>query len=358
MELVRPLPKSSKHQYILVILDYATRYPEAVPLHTMATKGIARKLVLLFSRVGIPEEILTIQGTPFMSKPSGLLDVDREMWEQQPSPPRMLVEHVDKMQTRMATLWTLVHTTPRDVPLGEQLSPAEKQELRELVSRNQDIFSDEPGTTDLVQHHIITEPGKKVTLRPYCIPKARREAVRAEVQYCPWEHRCPLQEDYAVVPGHPSLPVELRGGMCGSQPEEVRRLVVESRYNMVIFGRIDGFSRKIMYLDAATDNRASTAINFFMESTRVNGVPSRVCGDQGVENMDIANFMFSTRGTGRASFISGKRSNIYGVMSGLQCPASSLMCCTNWKKMDCSTSQTHSISSVFTLYSFHASKQP
>ena len=69
LDLVGPLPKSSRgHQYILVILDYATRYPEAIPLRTMASKGIARELVLMFSRVGIPEEILTDQGTPFMSR--------------------------------------------------------------------------------------------------------------------------------------------------------------------------------------------------------------------------------------------------------------------------------------------------
>lgn len=45
MDLVGPLVKSTKgHQYILVILDYATRYPEA-----MASKGIAKDLVMSFS---------------------------------------------------------------------------------------------------------------------------------------------------------------------------------------------------------------------------------------------------------------------------------------------------------------------
>ena len=69
MDLVGPLPRSSGgFQYILAVLDYATRYPEAIPLRTMATKGIARELVLMFTRVGIPEEILTDQGTPFMSR--------------------------------------------------------------------------------------------------------------------------------------------------------------------------------------------------------------------------------------------------------------------------------------------------
>ena len=357
MDLVGPLPKSSRgHQYILVILDYATRYPEAIPLRTMASKGIARELVLMFSRVGIP---LTDQGTPFMSRimkdlcklmqikqlrtsvyhpqtdglverfnrtlkqmlkkvmeadgrnwdqllpylmfsirevpqsstghspfellygrrPRGLLDIAKEAWEQQPSPHRTMVEHVGDMRDRMATLWPLVRehmqeaqvaqarvynrgaqqrdfqpgdkvlvlvpttectflarwngpyevlekvgevnyrvrqpgrrsptqiyhvnllkkwnardvlcsippkatseTGPAKVPLGEQLSPAQRQELMELVDQNQDVFSSEPGHTNLVQHHIITEPGKKVKLRPYRIPEARREAVRTEVK--------------------------------------------------------------------------------------------------------------------------------------------------------------------------------
>ncbi|XP_026135190.1 uncharacterized protein LOC113113261 [Carassius auratus] len=77
-------------------------------------------------------------------------------------------------------------------------------------------------------------------------------------------------------------------------------------YNLIIFGGVDGFSRKVLYLDAATNNRASTAFSFFFEATQLHGVPSRVRGDQGVENLDIAYFMFARRGTGRASFISGK----------------------------------------------------
>ncbi|KAG9272302.1 hypothetical protein AMEX_G13287 [Astyanax mexicanus] len=78
------------------------------------------------------------------------------------------------------------------------------------------------------------------------------------------------------------------------------------RYNIVIFGGVDGYSRKVMYLSAATNNRASTAYHFFCQATQKYGVPSRVRGDQGVENVDIARFMFSTRGTDRGSFISGK----------------------------------------------------
>ncbi|XP_057195726.1 uncharacterized protein LOC130557734 [Triplophysa rosa] len=69
MDLVGPLPKSARgHEHILVIVDYATRYPEAIPLRKATAKNIAKELFLMFSRVGIPAEILTDQGTPFMSR--------------------------------------------------------------------------------------------------------------------------------------------------------------------------------------------------------------------------------------------------------------------------------------------------
>lgn len=53
---------------ILVICDYATRYPEAIPLHSIDAETITEELVQFFSRVGIPKEILTDQGTTFTSK--------------------------------------------------------------------------------------------------------------------------------------------------------------------------------------------------------------------------------------------------------------------------------------------------
>ena len=56
MDIVGPLPKSSRgHRYILVILDYATRYPEAIPLRLATGRAVAREMFLLFSRVGLPE---------------------------------------------------------------------------------------------------------------------------------------------------------------------------------------------------------------------------------------------------------------------------------------------------------------
>ncbi|XP_039866533.1 uncharacterized protein LOC120720812 [Simochromis diagramma] len=78
------------------------------------------------------------------------------------------------------------------------------------------------------------------------------------------------------------------------------------RYGLVMFGGVDGFSRKILYLKAANNNKASTALTFFLEAVQKHGFPLRVRGDQGVENVDIARYMFEVRGCGRGSFMSGK----------------------------------------------------
>lgn len=69
MDIVGPLLKLAwGHKYILVIIDYATCYPEAVPLQKVMSANIARELALLFSHVGIPKYILTDQQTPFISQ--------------------------------------------------------------------------------------------------------------------------------------------------------------------------------------------------------------------------------------------------------------------------------------------------
>ena len=66
MDIVGPLPRSrSGNQYILVVCDYATRYPEAVPLRSIDAETITEELMKLFC---IPEEVLTDQGSNFTSQ--------------------------------------------------------------------------------------------------------------------------------------------------------------------------------------------------------------------------------------------------------------------------------------------------
>jgi len=68
MDIVGPLPLTRRgKRYVLVVCDYATRYPEAVALRSIDAETIAEELVSIFSRVGIPQEILTDQGANFTS---------------------------------------------------------------------------------------------------------------------------------------------------------------------------------------------------------------------------------------------------------------------------------------------------
>ncbi|KAL0148818.1 hypothetical protein M9458_055827 [Cirrhinus mrigala] len=356
MDIVGPLPRSGRgHEHILVIVDYATRYPEAVPLRRATSKAIARELFLLSSRVGLPSEILTDQGTPFMSRlmadlcrllkvkqvrtsvyhpqtdglverfnqtlkqmlrrvttedkkdwdlllpyvlfgvrevpqastgftpfellfgrqPRGLLDVAREAWEQQPAAYRTVIEHVKEMRAKIDQVMPLVRehlvkaqqaqqrlynraAQPREFQPGDRvmvlvpnaackflaqwqgpftieervgpvnyrvrqpgrrkpvqlyhinllkkwvgdrdqvaaltlqepavldtnpdLSAAQKADLRHLVGQFLDVFSDNPGQTNVLSHDIRTPPGVIVRQRPYRVPEARRQAIEAEIQ--------------------------------------------------------------------------------------------------------------------------------------------------------------------------------
>ena len=68
VDIVGPIfPATDKgNRYILTVVDYATRYPEAVAMKNIETT-IAEALVDIFSRVGVPREVLSDQGTQFTS---------------------------------------------------------------------------------------------------------------------------------------------------------------------------------------------------------------------------------------------------------------------------------------------------
>ncbi|RUS91501.1 hypothetical protein EGW08_000722 [Elysia chlorotica] len=70
VDLIGPIspPSESGHPYILTLVDYATRYPEATALKKIDTPTVAEALVDMFSRLGIPEEILSDLGTQFVSE--------------------------------------------------------------------------------------------------------------------------------------------------------------------------------------------------------------------------------------------------------------------------------------------------
>ncbi len=370
MDLIGPLERSARgHRFALVLVDYATRYPEAVALRNISAKSVAEALFSMISRVGIPKEILTDQGTAFMSRtirelyellgiksirtsvyhpqtdglverfnrtlktmirkfvhedaknwdkwlepllfavrevpqastgfspfellygrqPRGVLDVLRETWEEGPSESKNEIQHVLDLRTKLHTLGQLSmenllqaqdkqsrlynrgarlrNFTPGDkvlvllptssskllakwqgpfevtrqvgdlnyevvrtdrsgarqiyhlnllkkwnevepvmlatvvgneedlgpeaslkvpsltlAPGGDHLSPSQLTDVARLQREFADVFSPRPGRTNLIQHHIETEPGVVVRSRPYRLPEHKKKVVQSELE--------------------------------------------------------------------------------------------------------------------------------------------------------------------------------
>ncbi len=369
MDLIGPLERSARgHRFALVLVDYATRYPEAVALRSISAKSVAEAPFRIISRVGIPKEILTDQGTAFVSRtirelyellgiksvrtnvfhpqmdglverfnrtlktmirkfvhedaknwdkwlepllfavrevpqastgfspfellygrqPRGVLDVLRETWEEGPSESKNEIQHVLDLRTKLHTLgqlsmenllqaqdkqsqlynrgtrlrkfapgekvlvllptasskllakwqgpfevtrrigdlnyevirtdrngarqiyhlnllkkWTEVepvmlattvsreddlgpevNTKTHSLPLapgGDHLSPSQLTDVARLQAEFADVFSSLPGRTNLIQHHIETEPGVIVRSRPYRLPEHKKQVVQTEL---------------------------------------------------------------------------------------------------------------------------------------------------------------------------------
>uniref|UniRef100_A0A8C5PWN7 Gypsy retrotransposon integrase-like protein 1 n=1 Tax=Leptobrachium leishanense TaxID=445787 RepID=A0A8C5PWN7_9ANUR len=70
VDIIGPLarPSTTGKKYILMVVDYATRYPEAIPLSNIQADTIADALLQVFSQVGFPQEILSDQGSQFTAE--------------------------------------------------------------------------------------------------------------------------------------------------------------------------------------------------------------------------------------------------------------------------------------------------
>ena len=73
VDLVGPLKPPSKagHRFILTLIDYATSFIEALPLKEITSISVAEALMMIFSRVGIPRELISDRGTQFTSELMG-----------------------------------------------------------------------------------------------------------------------------------------------------------------------------------------------------------------------------------------------------------------------------------------------
>jgi len=67
MDLIGLLPKSKQGQVdTLVMQDYFTKWPKAIPLKDSTAKSVAGVLLLVISMWGPPAELLSDQGPEFV----------------------------------------------------------------------------------------------------------------------------------------------------------------------------------------------------------------------------------------------------------------------------------------------------
>jgi len=128
------------------------------------------------------------------------------------------------------------------------------------------------------------------------VPRERmRESVRRvdpERALSRWAAHLPRRRNYSV-PGPNSL-WHIDGN---------HKLI---QWKFVTHGGIDGYSRKLVFLEASTNNRAATVLGKFERAVAVHGLPSRVRADRGGENVQVGAFMEHYKGAGRGSFIVGR----------------------------------------------------
>jgi hypothetical protein len=78
------------------------------------------------------------------------------------------------------------------------------------------------------------------------------------------------------------------------------------RWKIYVHCGVDAYSRRIMFIGASNNNRASTVKHLFIEATQLNGIPGRVRMDCGGENEEVKDIMNLHHGPGRGSAIQGR----------------------------------------------------
>ncbi|XP_068213402.1 uncharacterized protein [Palaemon carinicauda] len=227
-------PSEKGHQFILTMMDHASRYPDAVPLKNIDSESVAEALVDMFSRVGVPEEILSDLGTQFTSdcmkevarllsmrqltttpyhpmcnglveKFNGTLkQMLKKLCQEKPnqwhryinavlfayrevpqestgfSPFEILYGRSDEELLEIAP--TSGSETIKDIMFGLNLDLHQERQIKELVREYEDIFTDIPGTSNKGEHKIELTSHEPVRSKPYPVPYGVRASLRKEIK--------------------------------------------------------------------------------------------------------------------------------------------------------------------------------
>eukprot|EP00253_Pinus_taeda_P014101 PITA_14101 len=163
LDFVGPInPPSKKKKYILVCTDYVTKWVEAKALPSATENSVVQFLFEdIFTRFGVPREIVTYQGSQFTSKLMEKLMEEYKIKHRKSTPYHLQengqVESTNKVLESIIT--KTVHLHRRDwiktfkmaVQLGMSLTEAQKHRMDQLNELDE-IRQDAILRTDLVQH--------------------------------------------------------------------------------------------------------------------------------------------------------------------------------------------------------------
>ena len=191
VDIVGPIePRSNnRSRYILTMMDYATPYPEAIALPSIETEHVAEALVEMFSRVGIPDEMLTDCGSQFTSEI--MKEVARLLSLQQLTMSAFHAQCNGLVERSHATLKQMLQrmcaARPKD---WDRYLPARLFAVREVPQKSLGFFSFE-----LLYGRNVRGP--MVILRELWTDKVEDEEVRSTYDYVIYlrkrlEHTCEL----------------------------------------------------------------------------------------------------------------------------------------------------------------------
>ena len=75
----------------------------------------------------------------------------------------------------------LAKETVKDVQVNPELDSSHMNEVQTLLAKFPDVFTDLPGTTDIVEHEIVVTTDKPIRSKPYPVPFSLKKDVKKEI---------------------------------------------------------------------------------------------------------------------------------------------------------------------------------
>ncbi|GFX78107.1 hypothetical protein TNCV_5134551 [Trichonephila clavipes] len=232
IDAVRPLPVSTKqNRYLITSICVASKYPEAIPVESITSPNVIDALLSIFSRIGFPREIQSDLATSFTSELTttffntfgikvtrssvshpqtnavervhrtikhvikALCVKSGEDWERvlplaQPDLVSQVVEEVsDELEEDAEIPYPDkqckkfdYHEILRESQLQLKLSPSQIDELKQVITKNKDVFSPDPGTTHLMRMDIELISDKPIKTKPYRMSPRQINILREEIK--------------------------------------------------------------------------------------------------------------------------------------------------------------------------------